>query len=193
MRTVPAFFVLFLPTFVRTKIFCYNSLAFFTLDCATPVKFAVAAGENLCALLHHFQAAFIAQSAAAIFLPLGHVLVLLKALPSLCTVESEGLVLDAVIWRTLQVNEFRCSDAQKSVRDCVSVVSAVPCSRRFLVHFQFLCMFVLHLQVVAHFSEIGHLHPTGLDGAASRYSVTFAGFPHGCFDCLREKKSFTKK
>lgn len=191
-RFVPSLrsFILLPPPFRCTVIFSYNSLAFVTLDCAAPVKFAVAAGENLCELLHRSEAAFIAQSAAAISLQLGRVLVLLKALSSLCTVQPQALVLDAVIWRTFQVNELRSSNAQKSVCDGISVVRAVPCSHRILVHFQFLCMFVFHLQVVAYLSEVGHLHPAGLDGATSRHSVTLAGFPHGCCDGLSGERKF---
>lgn len=170
--------------FTCTVIFSDNLRAFFTLDCAAPVKFAIAAADDLNALLHHSEAALIAQPAAALFLPLGHVLVALQALPSLRALQSQALVLDAVIRRILQVNELRSGDAPKSVRDGSSVVCAVPCPRRLLVHLQFLSIFVLHLEVVAHFSEVGQLHPTGLDAAASRHAVTLAGFPHCSFDCL---------
>lgn len=172
------------PAFTCTVIFRNNLLAFVTLNCAAPVKFAVAAADNLNALLHHSEAAFIAQPAAALPLQLGHVLVTLQTLPPLCALEFQALVFDAVIRGVLQVNELCPRDAPKSVRNGSSVVCTVPSPCRLLVHLQFLCMLVLHLQVVAYFSEVGKLHPAGLDATAPRHSVTLTGSPHGSFDCL---------
>lgn len=186
-RTLPVlrFMMWFSPAFfARTVIFRNNLLAFVTLNCAAPVKFAVAAADDLDALLHHSEAAFIAQPAAALSLQLGHVLVALQTLPPLCALEFQALVFDAVIRGILQVNELRPRDAPKSVRNGSPVVCTVSCSCGFLVHLQFLCMLVLHLQVVAYFSEVGQLHPAGLDAAAPGHSVTLTGSPHGSFDCL---------
>lgn len=186
-RTVPPLrFIMWLsPAFLTCTVIFGNDLcAFVTLNCAAPVKFAVAAADYLNALLHHSEAAFIAQPAAALSFPQGHVLVTLQTLPPRCALKFQALVLDTVIRGILQVNELRASDAPKSVRDGSSVVCAVPNPRRLLVHLQFLCMFVLHLQVVTHLSEVGQLHPAGLDAAAPRHSVTLTGSPHGCFDCL---------
>lgn len=186
-RTVPAlrFIRWFSPAFFTcTVIFRNNLRAFVTLNRAAPVKFAVAAADDLDTLLHHSEAAFIAQPAAALPLPLGHVLVTLQTLPPLCALKFQALVLDAVIRGILQVNELRPRDAPESVRNGSSVVCAVPSPRRLLVHLQFLCMFVLHLQVVAYLSEVGQLHPAGLDAAAPGHSVTLTGSPHGSFDCL---------
>ena len=174
-----------IPTFPPgAHVFDYNLGAVVTVHLAAPVEFAVAAADDLNALLHHSEAAFIAQPAAALSLPLGHVLVTLHALPALGALESHALVLHAVVRRVFQVDELRPSDAAKSMRDGSSVVRTVTSPRRLLVHFQFLCVFVLHLQVVTHLSEVGQLHPAGLDAAAPGHSVTLTGFPHGSFDCL---------
>lgn len=189
-RTVPAlgFILWFSPTvFTRTVIFSNNLRAFVALHRAAPVKLAVAAAHNLNALLHHFEAALVAQPAAALPLPLGHVLVTLQTLPPLGALEPRALVLDAVIRGILQVNELRARDAPKGLRYGSSVVRAVSSPRRLLVHLQFLCVFVLHLQVVAHLPEVGQLHPAGLDGAAPGHSVALTGSPHGSFDCLQRQ------
>ncbi len=138
-----------------TVIFSDNLRASVTLDCAAPVKFAVAAADNFNALLHHSEAAFIAQPAAALPLPQGHVLVTLHTLPPCCALKFQALVLHAVIRGILQVNELGPSDAPKSVRNGSSVVCAVPGPHRPLVHLKFLRMVVLHLQVVAYLSEVG--------------------------------------
>lgn len=106
------FVVWFSPAFFTcTVIFSNNLRAFVTLDGTAPVKFAVAAADNLYALLHHSEAAFIAQPAAALFLPLGHVLVTLQTLPPLCALKSQAVVLDAVIRGILQVNQLCRGDA----------------------------------------------------------------------------------
>lgn len=161
-------FILLLPPtfFSRAVIFSDNLCAFFTLDCAAPVKFAVAAADDFSALLRHSQAALIAQPAAALPLPLGRVLVSLQTLASLRALHSQALVFHAVVWRILQINELRFSYAPESVRYGASVLRAVPCPHRLLVHVQLLGVLVLHLQVVAHLSEVGQLHPAGLDAAA---------------------------
>lgn len=176
--------------FTCTVIFSNNLRAFVTFNCAAPVKLAIAAADNLNALLHHSEAAFIAQPAAALSLPLGHVLATLQTLPPRCALKSQTLVFDAVIRGILQINELRPSDASKSVCDGSSVICAVPSPRRLLVHLQFLCMVVLDLQVVSYLSEIGQLHPAGLDAAAPRHSMTLAGSPHRGFDCLPRESEF---
>lgn len=178
------FVVWFSPLLVRTVIFRHNLRASLTLNRAAPVEFAVAAADDLNALLHHSQAAFIAQPAAALPLPRGHVLVTLQTLPSLRALVLQALVLDAVIRRILQVDELRPGNAPKRVRNGSSVVCAVPSSHGPLVHLQLLGDFILHLQVVAHLSEVGQLHPASLDAAASRHTVALTGFPHCSFDGL---------
>ena len=72
-------FIMWFPPifFTCTVIFSNDLRAFFTFNCAAPVKLAVAAADNLDALLHYSEAAFVAQPAAALSLPLGHVLVTL--------------------------------------------------------------------------------------------------------------------
>lgn len=188
--SAPCFVLWFPPSFLpRTVIFRYHLCAFFTLHCTAPVKFAVAAADDLDALLDHSEAAVIAQSAAALFLPRRQVLIRLHTLPALGAMDSQALVLGAVIRRIFQENELRLRDAPKSVRNGSSVVCAIASLRRFLVHLQLLGLFVLFLQVVAHLPEVGQLHPAGLDAAAPRHSVTLTGFPHGGFDCLRERQS----
>lgn len=52
-------------------MFDYNLRAVVTVHLAAPVEFAVAAAHYLRAPLFHPQAAFVAQPAAASFLPLG--------------------------------------------------------------------------------------------------------------------------
>lgn len=117
LRTVPALgFIMWLPAilFTRAVIFRNNLPTFVTLDRAAPVEFAVAAADDLNALLHHFEAAFVAQPAAALSLPQGHVLVSLQTFPPLEALESQAPVLDAVIRGILQVDELSASDAPKS-------------------------------------------------------------------------------
>lgn len=187
---VPALgFIVRFPSsfFARTIVLSDDLGALFTFDCAAPVELAVAAADDFNAFLHHSEAAIIAQPAAALSLPLGHVLVLLaclQALPSLCALQSHAQILDTVIRRILQINELRSGDASKSVSNGSSVVCAVPSPGWLLVHLQFLRLFVFHFKVVSHLSEVSQLHPAGLDAAASRYSVTLAGSPHSSFDCL---------
>lgn len=130
--------------FACTVIFCNNLLASVTLNCAAPVKLAVAAADNLNALLNHSQSALIAEPAATLPLPLGLVLVPLQTLPPFRALKTQAVVLDAVIRRVLQVNELRPGDAPKSVRNGPSVVRAVPSPRRLLVHFELLRLPVLH-------------------------------------------------
>lgn len=178
------FVVRFSPLLVRTVIFRHNLRASLTLNCAAPVEFAVAAADDLNALLHHSESAIIAQPAAALPLPRGHVLVALKTLPSLRALVLHALVLDAVIRRIFLVDELRPRNALKRVRNSFSVVCAVPSSHGPLVHLQLLGVFILHLQVVAHLSEVGQLHPASLDAAASRHTVALTGSPHCSFDGL---------
>ena len=187
---VPALrFILRFPPVVspRAVVFGNNLRASVALHRAAPVEFAVAAADDLDALLHHPEAALVAQPAAALPLPLRHVLAALQTLAPLRALVLQALVLDAVIRGVLQVNELRPSDAPESVRYGSPVVRAVPGPHRPLVHLQFLRVFVLHLQVVAHLSEVGQLHPAGLDAAAPRHSVALAGSPHGSFDCLSKE------
>lgn len=181
--------------FTCAVIFRNHMRAFVALHRAAPVKFAVAAADNLDAFLHHSEAAFITQPAATLPLPIGHVLVTLQTLPPLCALIFQALVFHAVIRGILQVNELRPRDAPKCVCNGSSVVCAVPSSCGLLVHLQFLRMFVLHLQVVAYLSEVSQLHPASLDAATPRHSVTLACFPHGSFDCLPRKfgKCYLKK
>lgn len=170
--------------FTRTVIFGYSLRASVAPHRAAPVELAVAAADDLDALLHHPEAAFVAQPAAALPLPLRHVLVALQTLPPLGALESRALVPHAIVRRILQVNELRPGNAAKSVRDGSSSVRAVPGPRRLLVHLQFLCLLVLRLQIVPNLPEVGQLHPAGLDAAAPGHPVTLAGSPHGSFDCL---------
>lgn len=109
-RTVFALgFILSLPStvFTRTVIFRNNLSTLFTLDCAAPVEFTVTAGDHLYALLSDSQSASKAESGAAFSLPKSHAFAALQTLPALCAQVSQALVLDAVIWGILQVNEFR--------------------------------------------------------------------------------------
>lgn len=159
-----------------------------TFHRAAPVKFAVAATDDFDALLHHSEAAFIAQPAAALPLPLGHTLVALQALPPFRAMKLQALVFHAVIRRILQINELRPRDATEGLRDGSSAVCAVPIPNGPLVHLQLLCMVIFHFQIVADLSEISKLHPAGLDAAAARYSVTLTRSSHGGFDCLSQQR-----
>lgn len=170
--------------FTRAVIFSDNLRAFFTLDCAAPVKFAVAAADHLSASLLHSEAAFVAQPAAAPPLPLGHVPDAFQALPPFCALQSQTEVLDTVIWGILQIYELRFGDAPKGVRYGSLGVRAVARSHWLLVHLQLPGVLVLHPQVAPHLPEIGQLHPAGLDAATSRHPMTFAGSLHGCYDRL---------
>lgn len=183
-------FVLWLPptVFTRTVIFRNNLSTLFTLDCAAPVEFTVTATDHFDALLHHSQSTLIAQSAAAFSLPWGHPPAALQTLPALCALVSQGLVLDAVIWGILQVNELRLGNASKSLCQSTSVVCAVSNSRRLLVHLQLLGLLMLHFHVVTNFSEVSQLHPAGLDAAASRNAMAFTSLPHGGLNCLSSEK-----
>lgn len=190
-RTVsPLCFVLRFPSsfLTRAVIFSYDLSAFVTLHRAAPLKFAVAAAHNLDALLHHPEAAVVAQPAAALPLPVRRVLVSLQTLPAFCALYSQAVVLEAVIRRILQINELRRRDALKGLDNGSSVVRAVSGPHGLLVHLQLLCLLVLHLKVVAHFSEVGQLHPACLDVAAARHPVTLACLPHGGFDRLVERE-----
>lgn len=161
--------------------------AFVTSHRAAPVKFAVAATDDFDALLHHSEAAFIAQPAAALPLPLGHTLVALQALPPLRAMKFQALVFNAVIRGILQVNELRPRDAPESVRNGSSVICAVPIPHGPLVHLQLPRMVIFHFQIVADLSEVSKLHPAGLDAAAAGHSVTLTCSSHGGFDCLLEE------
>lgn len=170
--------------FTRTVIFGHDLRASVTLDRAAPVKLAVAAADDFDALRHHSEAAFIAQPAAALPLPLRHVLVALQTLPPRCALEFQAAVLDAVIRGVLQVDELSPGNVPECVGDGSTVVRTVTGPGRLLVHLQLLCVLVLDLQVVAHLSEVCQLHPAGLDAAAARHSVALAGSPHRSFDRL---------
>lgn len=188
--TVPRFSMWFSPTvFIWAVIFSHYLRASVTFHCATPVKFAVAATDYFDALLHHSEAAFIAQPAAALPLPLRHALVALQALPPLRAMIFQALVFHAVIRRILQINEFRRRDATEGLRDGAFVVCDVPIPHGALVHLQLLCMVIFHFQIVADLCEFSELHPAGLDAAAARYSVTLARSSHGGFDCLSHSDS----
>lgn len=186
-RSVPALRLIMRPppaVFARTVILGNNLRAFVAFDRAAPVELAVTAADHLNTLLHHSMTAFIAQPAAALPLPLRQVLAALQTLPPLRAVKFQALVLDAVIRGILQVNELCLGDAPERVRKGSSVVGTVASPRRLLVHLQLLCVFVLNFQVVAHLSEVGQLHPAGLDAAAAGNPVTLTGSPHCSFDCL---------
>lgn len=188
----PRFIVWLPPSFSASTIILGNDLrAFVAFHCAAPVELAVAAADDLNALLHHSEAAFIAQPAAALSLPQRHVLASLQTLAPLGALESHALVLDAVVRGVLQVNQLCPGDAAKSLRYGTSVVRAVSSPRRLLVHLQFLGVFVLHLQVVAYLSEVGQLHPAGLDAAAPGHPVTLTGSPHGRFNSLSNSENIS--
>lgn len=70
------------------------------------------------------------------------------------------------------------------MRNGSPVVRAIARPHGPLVHLQFLSLFVLQLQVVAHLPEFGQLHPARLDAAAPRHAVALAGPPHCTFDGL---------
>lgn len=125
-----------------------------------------------------------AQPLAAPSLPIRHILASLETLAAFGALKAQALVLDAVVWRVLQINKFRPSDGAESVRNGTSIVCAVPSPHPPFVQLQFLGLVVLGLQVVAHISEVGQLHPAGLNAAAPRHSVTLACPPHGSLDCL---------
>ena len=185
----PRFIVWFSPAvFIWAVIFGHYLRASVTFHRAAPVKLAVAATDDLDALFHHSEAAFIAQPAAALPLPLGHTLVTLQALPPLRAMKFQALVFHAVIRRILQINELCPRDAPEGLRDGPSVVCAVSIPHGPLVHLQLLCMVIFHFQIVADLSEISQLHPAGLDAAAARYSVTLTRSSHGGLDCLSQKR-----
>lgn len=182
---VPRFIMWFSPTvFIWAVIFGNHLRAFVTSHRAAPVKFAVAATDDFDALLHHSEAAFIAQPAAALPLPLGHALITLQALPPLRAMKFQALIFHAVIRGILQVDELGPRDAPESVRDGSSVVCAVPIPHGPLVHFQLSRVVIFLFQTVADLSEVSKLHPAGLDAAAARHSVTLTRSSHGGFDCL---------
>lgn len=159
-----------------------------TLHRAAPVKLAVAATYYFDALLRHSEAAFVAQPAAALPLPLGHTLVALQALPPFRAMKFQALVFHAVIGRILQINELRPRDATEGLRDGSSVVCAVPIPHGPLVHLQLLCVLIFPFQIVTDLSEVSKLHPAGLDAAAARHSVTLTRSSHGGFDRLSQQR-----
>lgn len=82
------------------------------------------------------------------------------------------------------MNQFGAGDAAERVGDCAAIVSAVPSAHAPFVQLELLRLVVLDFQVVSDLPEIGQLHPTRLDAAASRYAVTFACSLHRRFDSL---------
>lgn len=188
-RPVPAlrFVVWPPPVFACTVVFRHDLRAPLALHRAAPVEFAFAAADHLDALLHHPEAALVAQPAAALPLPHGHVLVPLQTLAAFRALVLQALVLDAVIRRLLQVDKLCLGDAAESVRNGSPVVRVVARPHGPLVHLQFLGLLVLQLQVVAHLSEVGQLHPARLDAAAPRHAVALAGSPQCSFDGLKKK------
>ena len=166
----------------RTVVFGHHLRAPLTLHRATPVKFTVTAADHLHASLLHSQAAIAAQSAAAHCLPLGKVLASMQTLPALSFLQAQALVLDAVVWGILQVDELRRGDAAESAGP--SVVSTVASFDPPLVHFEFLRLVMLDLQVVADVSEVRQLHPAGLDAAALRHAMAPTDALHSCLHRL---------
>ena len=118
----------------RAVIFGDSLCASLTLYSAAPVEFTVAAADHLDALLHHSQAALVAQSAAAPSFPPRHVLVSLDALAALGALQAQAQVLGAVVRRVLQINQFCAADAAEGVVEGAPVVRAVTRSHAPLVH-----------------------------------------------------------
>lgn len=139
----------------RAHVFDYNVGAVFTVHLAAPVELAVAAAHHLRAPFFHPQAAFVAQPAAAPFLPVRQPVSVLHALPALGTEQPQAGVPPAVVRGVLQVDELRLSDAAEGVRDDAALVRAVAGSYALFVHVHFLGLAVLYLQVVADVSEVG--------------------------------------
>lgn len=183
---------LFPSVFIWAVIFGHHLRASVTLHRAAPVKLAVAATYYFDALLRHSEAAFVAQPAAALPLPLGHALVALQALPPFRAVKFQALVFHAVIGRILQINELRPRDATEGLRDGSPVVRAVPIPHGPLVHLQLLCVLVFPFQIVTDLPEVSKLHPAGLDAAAARHSVTLTRSSHGGFDRLYHNSESVK-
>lgn len=169
-------------------VFHYNLRAVVTVHLAAPVEFAVAAAHYLRAPLLHPQAAFMTQPAAAPPLPLGQTLSMLHTLPALGAVQPRAGVPPAVVRRVLQVDELCLGDAAERVHDGTSVVRAVASPHTLFIDVQFLGLAVLGFQIVANFSEIGQLCPTGLDTAALRHAVTSADALHCCLHSLLETR-----
>lgn len=127
------------------------------------MKLTVTAADYLNPPLLDPQAAFMAQPAAALPLPLGEIISPLQTLPPLGALEPQALVLGTVVWRFLQVNELHPGDAAERVRDGAPVVGTVPRPHPPLVHLQFLRLVVFDFEVVADVSEVRQLHPAGLN------------------------------
>lgn len=73
------------PVFACTVVFRHDLRAPLALHRAAPVEFAFAAADHLDALLHHPEAALVAQPAAALPLPHGHAFVSLQTLAAFST------------------------------------------------------------------------------------------------------------
>lgn len=111
----------------------YNLRAVVAVHPAAPVELAVAAAHDLRAPLHHPQAAFVTQPAAAALLPLARPVLLLHTLTALGAVQPQAGVPLAVVWRVLQVDELRLGDAAQRLQDGALVVRAVASSHALVV------------------------------------------------------------
>lgn len=81
-----------------TIVLVYHMPTLVTLDCTTPLEFAVTAADGLSSLLFHLQATLSAQVPAAGSFPPGCVVAVLQTLPTLCAVDAQARIADTVIW-----------------------------------------------------------------------------------------------
>lgn len=117
-----------------------------------PVELAVAAGHHLGSPLLHRQPAVPAQPPAAPLLPLAERLAPLEALPALRTQQPQCLVLQAVVRRVFQMDQFLLGDGTEGLSNGTPAGSAVPCSLQ-QVHLQ--GFVVPLLEVSAHLPKLG--------------------------------------
>lgn len=130
---------------------------------AAPVELAVAAGHHLSSPLFHCQPAVPTQPPAAPLLPLAERLAPLQALPALRAQQPQCLVLQAVVRRVFQMDQFLLGDGTEGLSDSTPAGSTVPCSLQ-QVHLQ--GFVVPLLEVSAHLPKLRQLQPAGLGGAA---------------------------
>lgn len=171
-----------------TDILYYNLPTVLALHCATPVELAVAAAHYFGTDLLDAQTALMTQSSAAVLFPLRQILSTLQTLPAFRAVKSKAEVFCAVIWRVLQIDKLRARDITERVSNCAAaVVGAVPRAHAPFVQLKFVCLVVLHFQIIAHLTKLCQLHPARLHGAALRHAVTATDSFHGRFHCLQQR------
>lgn len=138
----------------------YNFGAALALDVAAPVELAMAA-------LHYLGLVLVVTSAAAHQLAPIHALRGLVAKAPHCAQGACGLVLQAVVWTGIDVDQVVVRRSVKLAVHLHQFSTRVELHSRSTV--------VLFLQRVAHLAEVSQLQPAGLEAAGARYTVTLAG------------------